>query len=112
MSQSILDDYMMLTLFYFLLIGKTMQWLQNEPSGSITSWNTLFEKFNNRFLSSKKIKYLRDMISRFVQKYAESRPKAWKRYEGYLRDLPYYHQPNKIIRHKFIKGLRPESKSF
>lgn len=74
-------------------------------------WNALSEKFLNGFFSSKRKKELRGKIFEFILKNVKYFFQSWDRYKGYLKNRPHHCQSKEIIRHNFIKLLKPESKS-
>ncbi|GJS93482.1 hypothetical protein Tco_0800450 [Tanacetum coccineum] len=43
------QDQVMLRVFSMSLTGAAIRWLRNEPSGSITNWETLKMKFLNKY---------------------------------------------------------------
>ncbi|KAK8933617.1 hypothetical protein KSP39_PZI015946 [Platanthera zijinensis] len=49
------DDAIRLRLFPFSLRTKAKQWLSSLPRGSITTWNTLTEKFLSRYFPPPKL---------------------------------------------------------
>nr|GEX00907.1 reverse transcriptase domain-containing protein [Tanacetum cinerariifolium] len=63
------------------------QWLEKEPSRSITTWDDLVSKFINEFFPSSRTTNLRNEISNFQQKFDESFHEAWERYKDLLRAI-------------------------
>ncbi|XP_060177734.1 uncharacterized protein LOC132607657 [Lycium barbarum] len=104
------DDYVKMVLFPFSLIGDARECLNNLPANCITSWEILSSKFIKKFFSFRKMKELRGIIANFTQKDFESLPQAWESLKGYLRDCPHHMQPQEIIVHYFIEGLRHDSR--
>ncbi|GKE65698.1 hypothetical protein Tco_1519859 [Tanacetum coccineum] len=51
----------MLRVFPMSLTGAASRWLRNEPSGSITNWETLKTKFLNKYCPPARTHYLTDM---------------------------------------------------
>nr|GFB19838.1 hypothetical protein [Tanacetum cinerariifolium] len=81
----------MLRIFPMSLTGAASHWLRNEPSGSITNWETLKTKFLNKYCppahTAKKI----EEINNFRQEPKESLFRAWKRFKELLMKCPQHY---------------------
>ncbi|GJV34405.1 reverse transcriptase domain-containing protein [Tanacetum coccineum] len=64
-----------LMLFPFSLEGSARIWLEKEPPRSILTWDDLVSKFINQFFPPSKTTNLRNEITRFQQRFDESRAK-------------------------------------
>nr|GFA84239.1 reverse transcriptase domain-containing protein [Tanacetum cinerariifolium] len=73
-----------LMLFPFSLAGAARQWLEKEPSRSITTWEDLVSKFINEFFPPSRTTNLRNEILNFQQRFDESFHEAWDRYKDLL----------------------------
>ncbi|GKD57221.1 hypothetical protein Tco_1290608 [Tanacetum coccineum] len=75
------QDQVMLRVFPMSLNGAASQWLRNEPSVSITNWETLKMKFLNKYcLPSLTIKKMEE-INNFQQEPDECLFRAWERFK-------------------------------
>ncbi|GKD56890.1 putative reverse transcriptase domain-containing protein [Tanacetum coccineum] len=87
-SGVVTQDQVMLQVFPMSLIGAASRWLKNEPSGSITNWETLKTKFLNKYCpparTAKKIKE----VNNFQQEHDESLFRAWERFKELLMKCP------------------------
>nr|GEZ62251.1 reverse transcriptase domain-containing protein [Tanacetum cinerariifolium] len=79
-----------LMLFPFSLAGAARQWLEKEPSRSITTWEDLVSKFINEFFPPSRTTNLRNEISNFQQRFDESFHEAWDRYKDLLGACPHH----------------------
>nr|GEZ02153.1 hypothetical protein [Tanacetum cinerariifolium] len=66
------QDQVMLQVFPKSLTGAASRWLRNEPSGSITSWETLKTKFLNKYYPPARTAKKMDEINNFQQEPDES----------------------------------------
>nr|GEY47082.1 hypothetical protein [Tanacetum cinerariifolium] len=78
------------TIRMITFIGAAHQWLEKEPSRSITTWEDLVSKFINEFFPPLWTTSLRNEISNFEQKFDESIHEAWDRYKDLLRACPHH----------------------
>nr|GEU72598.1 hypothetical protein [Tanacetum cinerariifolium] len=66
------QDQVMLRVFPMSLTGAASRWLRNEPSGSITNWETLKMKFLNKYCPPARTARKMDEINNFQQEPNES----------------------------------------
>ncbi|GJR42958.1 retrovirus-related pol polyprotein from transposon TNT 1-94 [Tanacetum coccineum] len=78
------QDQVMLQVFYMSLTGATSRWLRNEPSGSITNWETLKTKFLNKYYPPARMTKKMEEINNFQQEPDESLFQAWERFKELL----------------------------
>nr|GEW79007.1 reverse transcriptase domain-containing protein [Tanacetum cinerariifolium] len=69
--------------------GAAWIWLEKEPPRSILTWDDLVSKFINQFFPPSKTTNLRNEITRFQQRFDESFPEAWDRFNDLLRACPH-----------------------
>nr|GFA14165.1 hypothetical protein [Tanacetum cinerariifolium] len=85
------QDQVMLRVFPMSLTRIASRWLRNEPSGSITNWETLKMKFLNKYCppthTAKKI----EEINNFQQEPDESLFRAYERFKELLIKCPHYY---------------------
>nr|GEW64457.1 reverse transcriptase domain-containing protein [Tanacetum cinerariifolium] len=74
-----------LMLFPFSLEGAAQIWLEKEPPRSILTWDNLVTKFINQFFTLSKTTNLRNVITRFQQRFDESFYEAWDHFNDLLR---------------------------
>nr|GEX92006.1 hypothetical protein [Tanacetum cinerariifolium] len=78
------QDQVMLRTFPMSLTGSTSRWLRNEPSGSITNWETLKTKFLNKYFPPAHTAKKMEEINNFQQEPDESLFQAWERFKRTL----------------------------
>nr|GEU40349.1 hypothetical protein [Tanacetum cinerariifolium] len=71
-------------------IRTARRWLKKEPPHSIITWEDLVSKFTNEFFPPSRTTNLRNEISNFQQRFAESFHEAWDRYKDLLRACPHH----------------------
>nr|GEX07818.1 reverse transcriptase domain-containing protein [Tanacetum cinerariifolium] len=79
-----------LMLFPFSLEGAARIWLEKEPPRSILTWDDLVSKFINQFFPPSKTTNLRNVITRFQQRFDKSFSEAWDRFNDLLRACPHH----------------------
>ncbi|GJS46538.1 hypothetical protein Tco_0596659 [Tanacetum coccineum] len=84
---NITQDQVMLRAFPMSLTGAASRWLRNEPSGSITTWETLKDKFLSKYCPPAQTAKKMEEINNFQQDPDETLYKAWKRYKELLLRL-------------------------
>nr|GEU98145.1 hypothetical protein [Tanacetum cinerariifolium] len=70
------------------LIGAASQWLRNEPTCSITNWETLKMTFLNKYCPPARIAKKMEEINNVQQKQDESLFRAWERFKELLMKCP------------------------
>ncbi|GJT73736.1 retrovirus-related pol polyprotein from transposon TNT 1-94 [Tanacetum coccineum] len=85
---NITQDQLMLRAFPVSLTGVVSRWLNNQPAGSITTWEVLKMKFLSKYCppacTAKKI----EEINNFQQEPDESLFRAWERFKELLMKCP------------------------
>nr|GEZ95742.1 reverse transcriptase domain-containing protein [Tanacetum cinerariifolium] len=79
-----------LLLFPLSLEGEARIRLDKEPPRSIMTWEDLVSKFINQFFPPSKTIYLRNEITKFLQKPNETFNEAWERFKDLLRQCPHH----------------------
>ncbi|GJR45462.1 ribonuclease H-like domain-containing protein [Tanacetum coccineum] len=74
----------MLRVFPMSLTRAASRWLMNEPSGSITNWETLKTKFLNKYCLPARTTKKMEEINNFQQEPDESLFRAWERFKQIL----------------------------
>ena len=105
------NDVIRLRLFPYSLQGKAKEWLNNLAEGSITSWETLEEKFRSRFFPHNKIVDARAALTNFCQQFGEHLYEAWERFKLLVRQSPGHNLEKWVLLQIFSTRLTPESKS-
>ncbi|GJY69603.1 hypothetical protein Tco_0472585 [Tanacetum coccineum] len=72
------QDQIMLRAFIMSLTGSASHWLRNEPSGSITNWETLKSKFLNKYCLPTRTAKKMEEINNFQQEPDERLFRAWE----------------------------------
>src|SRR5262249_8571058 len=99
------NDAIRLRLFPFSLRDRAKGWLNTLPSGLITTWDELAEKFLTKYLPPSKTAKLRNDISTYTQLEIESLYEAWERYKDLLRRCPHHGLPTWLQVQTFYNGL-------
>src|SRR5262249_47189297 len=84
------DDAIWLRLFSFSLKGRAKGWLKTLPSGSITTWDRLIEKFMTKYFPPSKTAKLRNNISTYTQLESKTQYEAWEQYKDLLKRCPHH----------------------
>ena len=105
------DDVLRLRLFPFSLQGKSREWFDNLPEGSIDSWNALENKFRARFFSDDKSVEARDEFLSFKQYPDEHLYAAWERYRMLMKQCPNHGVDKWVILQIFCNRINPQSKA-
>src|SRR5215470_7224122 len=92
-ANGVSNDAIRLRLFPFSLRDRAKGWLNTLPSGSITTWDGLAEKFLTKYFPPSKTAKLRNDISTYTQMESESLYEAWERYKDLLRHCPHHGLP-------------------
>ncbi|XP_058784543.1 uncharacterized protein LOC131659354 [Vicia villosa] len=98
-------------LFPHSLLSKVKDWYLDQPETVMTDWNTLEEKFLERFYSQNRFFDAKTTIAVFSQGSNESLNEAWERFKAMLRKCKGhgFAEVDKI--HMFRNGLTPTNKT-
>ncbi|KAG7564207.1 Integrase catalytic core [Arabidopsis suecica] len=102
------EDGFKLRLFPFSLGDKAHQWEKSLPQGSITSWNDCKKAFLTKFFSNSRTARLRNEISGFTQKNAETFCEAWERFRGYQNQCPHHGFSKASLMSTLYRGVLPK----
>ncbi|KAG7557039.1 Retrotransposon gag domain [Arabidopsis suecica] len=102
------EDGFKLRLFPFSLGDKAHQWEKSLPQGSITSWNDCKKAFQTKFFSNSRTARLRNEISGFTQKNAETFCEAWERFRGYQNQSPHHGFSKASLLSTLYRGVLPK----
>ncbi|KAG7556993.1 Retrotransposon gag domain [Arabidopsis suecica] len=103
-----ISDGFKLRLFPFSLGDKAHQWEKSLPQGSITSWNDCKKAFLAKFFSNSRTARLRNEISVFIQKNAETFCEAWERFKGYQTQCPHHGFSKASLLSTLYRGVLPK----
>ncbi|KAK2363961.1 hypothetical protein QL285_088886 [Trifolium repens] len=92
------------------LIGKAKEWYLDQPNQIMTNWNTLEEKFLERFFPHHKFMEAKTSIAVFAQGTTETLNEAWERYKSMLRKCPNHGFDELTQIHIFRNGLLQQTK--
>ncbi|KAL0433647.1 UNVERIFIED_CONTAM: hypothetical protein Slati_2699000 [Sesamum latifolium] len=87
------NDAVRLRIFPFSLYDTAKDWLQSLPTGSITTWAALTQKFLAKYFPPAKTAKMLNDITSFVQLDRESLYDAWERFKSMLRKCPHHELP-------------------
>ncbi|GJT49314.1 gypsy/ty3 retroelement polyprotein [Tanacetum coccineum] len=85
------QDQIMLRAFPMSLTGAASHLLRNEPSGSITNWETLKTKFLYKYCPPTRTTKKMEEINNFQQEPDESLFRAWERFKELLMKCPQHY---------------------
>ena len=105
------EDAIRLRLFPLTLNGKAKSWLHSLPSGSITTWADLAQKFLAKFFLPAKTARLRNDITSFTQLDSESLYETWERFKDLLRRCPHHGIPKWLQVQTFYNGLSSSTRT-
>ncbi|CAO2832869.1 unnamed protein product [Amaranthus hypochondriacus] len=79
------QEPLLMRFFHFTLTEKALNWLEELPPNSITTWSEVTKAFMGRFYSLEKTT---DICSELVfrQEPNENLSEAWERFWGYIRE--------------------------
>nr|XP_008344366.2 uncharacterized protein LOC103407196 [Malus domestica] len=100
-----------LRLFPYTLKDQARRWLLILPSGSITTWAQLSEKFLNKYYPASKTLDMRTQILSFAQKPNEEFHEAWERFKELIRKCPHSGINTTDQMHIFFRGLNMTTKT-
>jgi hypothetical protein len=92
------------------LIGKAKEWYLDQSIEVMTNWNTLEEKFLERFFPHHKFMEAKTSIAVFSQGANETLCEAWERYKSMLRKCPSHGFDELTQIHIFRNGLLQQTK--
>ncbi|KAH9671423.1 hypothetical protein KPL70_017372 [Citrus sinensis] len=92
------------------LQDRARAWLNSLPSGSITTWNKLADKFLMKYFPPTKNAKLRNGITSFHQIDDESLYEAWERFKELLIRCPHHGIPCCIQLETLYNGLNPSTR--
>ncbi|CAN6572969.1 unnamed protein product [Malus baccata var. baccata] len=100
-----------LRLFPYTLKDQARRWLLTLPSGSITTWAQLSERFLNKYYPASKTLDMRTQILSFAQKPKEEFHEAWERFKELIRKCPHSGISTTDQMHIFFRGLNMTTKT-
>ena len=92
-SEDVPTDYIRMKAFPFSLGGCASTWLDNFPSGSITSWQGFSNVFTNKYFPTLKTKEVRTDLMGFVQGVNETLAGVWDQYKNLIYSCPTHGLP-------------------
>ncbi|KAJ9552364.1 hypothetical protein OSB04_016409 [Centaurea solstitialis] len=104
------QDSLRLTLFQFSLRDRARSWFDSLAPGSVTSWNSMAEKFLRKYFPPNRNAKSRSEICNFRQLNDEPIPESWERFKELLRRCPHHGIPYCIQLETFYNGLTPNTK--
>ncbi|KAG7556952.1 Integrase catalytic core [Arabidopsis suecica] len=102
------EDGFKLRLFPFSLGDKAHLWEKTLPQGSITTWDDCKKAFLAKFFSNSRTARLRNEISGFTQKNAETFCEAWERFKGYQTKCPHHGFAKASLLSTLYRGVLPK----
>ncbi|XP_045802249.1 uncharacterized protein LOC123895808 [Trifolium pratense] len=104
------EEAVFMRMFPHSLIGNAKDWYLDLPAQVMTNWNTLDEKFLDRFFPHHKFMESKTSIAVFSQGSNETLCEAWDRYKAMLRKCPNHGFDELTQIHIFRNGLLQDSK--
>ncbi|KAI3725736.1 hypothetical protein L1987_65528 [Smallanthus sonchifolius] len=103
------NDAIRLRMFPFSLSERARAWLNSLPTGSITTWDDLAQKFLSKYFPLAKTAKLRNDITTFTQDDGESLYEAWERFKDMLRKCPHHGLEVWLQVSSFYNGLHNQA---
>ncbi|CAN6697914.1 unnamed protein product [Malus baccata var. baccata] len=100
-----------LRLFPYTLKDQARRWLLTLPSGSISTWAQLSEKFLNKYYPASKTLDMRTQILSFARKPNEEFHEAWERFKELIRKCSHSGINTTDQMHIFFRGLNMTTKT-
>jgi hypothetical protein len=104
------EEAVFMRMFPHSLIGQAKDWYLDQPTPVMTNWNTLEEKFLERFFPHHKFMEAKTSIAVFSQGANETLNEAWERYKAMLRKCPNHGFDELTQIHIFRNGLLQQTK--
>ncbi|GAU33300.1 hypothetical protein TSUD_279780 [Trifolium subterraneum] len=104
------EEAVFMRMFPHSLIGQAKDWYLDQPTPVMTNWNTLEEKFLERFFPHHKFMEAKTSIAVFSQGANETLNEAWERYKSMLRKCPNHGFDDLTQIHIFRNGLLQQIK--
>ncbi|KAI3826839.1 hypothetical protein L1987_00897 [Smallanthus sonchifolius] len=92
------------------LLPLLQAWLNSLPTGSITTWDDLAQKFPSKYFPPAKTAKLRNDITTFTQDDGESLYEAWERFKNMLRKCPHHGLEVWLQVSSFYNGLHNQAR--
>ena len=102
----VIEEALRLRLFPLSLGDRANHWLKSQPPDSITSWNSLVQKFLTKFFPPAKIAQLVQEINTFRHLEGENLTEAWERFHELLRRCPNHRLTRWMQIHTLYNGMR------
>ncbi|GJV32539.1 hypothetical protein Tco_1392939 [Tanacetum coccineum] len=99
------QDQVILRAFPMSLTEAASRWIRNEPSGSITTWETRKEKFLSKYCPPARTAKKMEEINNFQQDPGETLYQAWERFKEILLSCPQHYLADMQEVTSFYKGL-------
>ncbi|WZZ35128.1 hypothetical protein YC2023_018529 [Brassica napus] len=99
------DEYNLCKIFPLSLEGDARKWLDQLPTGSLTSWKEIRNTFINHFFGETHYWDVRKKISTFRQGPRESFRNAWERFKSYQLECPHHGYLEPQVINTFYGGI-------
>ncbi|GAU13378.1 hypothetical protein TSUD_175310 [Trifolium subterraneum] len=104
------EESLFVRMFPHSLLGTTKDWYLDQPTQTMTNWNTLEEKSLDRFFPHHKFMEAKTSITMFAQGSNENLCEAWDRYKSMWRKCPNHGFDELTQIHIFCNGILEQSK--
>ena len=98
-------DQVMLRAFPMSLTGAANRWLKNLPSGTVTTWEILKQKFLAKYCPPARTAKKMEEINNFQQEEGETLYNAWERFKELILKCPQHYLTDMQEVIAFYKGL-------
>src|SRR5262249_37762570 len=103
--QGLTEDQLRMRCFPYTLKDKAKTWLMTLTPGSLTTWDTVYNRFIGKFYSYQKTAEVRSKIATFAQMEGEPFHEAGERFQSLLIQCPHHHYPLALQNQFFYNGL-------
>ena len=92
--------------FHFTLTEKTLNWLEELPPNSLTTWSEVTKVFMVHFYSLEKTIDICSKLVVFRQEPDENLSEAWERFWGNIRECPHHGMKKCTLLHPYLSNER------
>ncbi|KAH6766589.1 hypothetical protein C2S52_017572 [Perilla frutescens var. hirtella] len=105
------EEYVRLVSFPFTLQDGARDWLYTLPTGAVTTWRQLQQKFLEKYFPASRVQEMRRRIGSLKMGTNESFYDYWGRFQTMLAKCPQYQITEHDLIQYFIGGLRPHERT-
>ena len=105
------EEYVRLVSFPFTLQDGARDWLYTLPTGAVTTWRQLQQKFLEKYFPASRVQEMRRRIGSLKMGTNESFYDYWGRFQAMLVKCPQHQITEHDLIQYFVGGLRPHERT-